>query len=670
MKIFFEKLNTPFETLPFGQWEIADYLPAAKRAISLAYERVEELKNSSPDTFGSFLYPYLESSRELDLITGAFFNLHHSNTSDEMEQVAQELSPMLTQFSNDLLLDAELFQKVKGVYNTRDSQNLTIEEQTILEDQYKTFVRNGALLGEEDKQQLRKVDEKLAKLKLEFGKNALTVNNQFIRSVSEEDLVGIPKENWEIFQNAAQEKGLSGYAVTLDMPVYMAFMKGSENRSLREEVYIQFVQTATSGEYDNKNICTEIINLRRQRANILGYADHPAFVLERRMAQTSQEVMDFLQSLKEKAFPKAQDEMVQLSQFAKQRDSIEKFRPWDFNFYGEKYQKQLFNFDDEVLRPYFQLENVIEGAFEVAARLYNVSFKENSDIAQYHPEVKVYEVVDLKSSKVCGIFYTDFFPRSSKHRGAWCTYFRRQSQGKVPHVSIVCNFTKSTSTRPSLLTHREVSTLFHEFGHALHNLLSKCQYFALSGSQVYWDFVELPSQLMENWTFEKECLDLFAKHYQTGELIPASLVEKIKQSQSFLEGFATMRQLSLATLDMTLHTMDPEQIGDIIETERNIMKEFDLFHYRPANACMCTTFGHIFNGGYSAGYYSYKWAEVLDADAFELFKEKGIFDSQTAQSFRDHILAKGGTEHPMALYQRFRGRKPDISALLRRCGLS
>ena len=671
MKIFFEKFNTPFNTLPFGQWKVADYLPAAKHAIKLAQEKITQLKESTAESnFRDFLLPYIDSTKELDLIAHTFFNLHSANTNDEMNQVAQELSPLLTEFSNDLLLDPELFRRVKETYDRRESQGLSIEEQTILTDQHKSFIRNGALLGAEDKQHLRKVDEQLAKLSVDFGRNALESVNQFVISIREDDLKGIPKENWDIFKNAAKEKNRSGFAVTFDLPVYLPFMKGCENRALREKLYSEFVQTATRGQFDNRRICQKIIHLRKKRAEILGHPNHASFVLDRRMAKTPQEVMDFLQDLKNKAQGKAYDEIKQLAGFAKKRDSIVQLRPWDFNFYGEKYKKELLDFDDEMLRPYFQLENVTQGVFDLASRLYQLRFQENHNIPKYHEEVKTYEVIDRQSSEVCGILYADFFPRPEKRQGAWMCAYQNQSETQIPHIAIVCNFTKSTDSRPSLLTHGEVLTLFHEFGHALHGLLSKCKYRVLSGPQVYWDFVELPSQIMENWAFEKECLDLFAKHYQTGELIPSSIIEKIKKSQTFLAGYATMRQLSFATLDMILHTMDPSQLSDIIETESNIMQEFDLFRYRLPGTSQCTTFSHIFNGGYDAGYYSYKWAEVLDADAFELFKERGVFDTQTAQSFRENILAKGGTEHPMVLYERFRGHRPKVLPLLKRCGLS
>ena len=671
MNIFFQEFKTPFSTLPFGQWQTADYLPSAQHAMQLARERIKKLKDSSENTFSGFLLPYLESSKELDMMALVFFNLYAANTNDEMEQVAQKFSPLLTEFSNELLLDTELFQKIKATYENRNSQKLTTEEHTILEEQYKSFVRNGALLGEIEKQKLCELDQQLATLKVEFGKNALQSKNQFVLQVTEEELQGVPKEDWDIFRNAAKERGLSGYAVTFDFPIYLPFMKRGENRALREKVYTEYGQTATQGEFNNLPICLKIIDLRKQRAELLGYSDHAAFILEQRMAKSSREVMEFLTDLKNKADPKARDEIRKLTQLAKDRDQIDELRPWDFSFYSEKYKKQFLNFDDEILRPYFKLENVIQGLFDVATKLYGLSFQENTEIPKYHEDVKVYEVIEKDSSQVCGIFYEDLFPRPSKRQGAWMCYYRKQSEKQIPHVSIVCQFAKSTSQRPSLLTHGEVLTLFHEFGHALHGLLSKCQYNVLSGPQVYWDFVELPSQLMENWAFEKECLDLFARHYQTGELIPQSLMEKIKKSQTFLEGCATMRQLSLGFLDMALHTMNPDELTDIMKKEAEIMQEFNLFHYRHPNACQSATFGHIFNGGYSAGYYSYKWAEVLDADAFEVFQKKGIFDQKTAKSFKDNILSKGGTEHPMVLYQRFSGgKRPNPSALLKRSGLT
>ena len=673
MNIFFEKLQTPFETLPFEQISIDDYLPAIKKAMNLARERIQRAKNSSDRTFSGFVFDFLESSRELDLIVYSFFNLLSAHTNDKMEKVARELSPMVANFSNDLLLDGELFSCIKKVYENREAQNLTVEEQAILEDQYRCFVRNGAMLGEKDKKKLREVDTHLSQLGVEFGSNVLQAKNQYCLSLEKKDLEGIPKENWEMFENAASERGLSGYAITFDFPVYSAFMKDAEKRSLRESIYRDFVKTATSGEFDNRGICLEIVRLRKRRAHLLGYENHAAFVMERRMAQTPQRVLEFLDNLKESSLSKAKQEVKELLLFAKQRDGLDKLMPWDFSFYGEKYKKHLFDFDDSLLRPYFQLEKVIDGVFEVAFRLYGLRFKENSKISKYHEDVKAFEVSFEGSDKVSGILYGDFFPRLSKRQGAWMCSYREQCRDAIPHVGIVCNFTKSTSTKPSLLTHNEVLTLFHEFGHALHALLSECQYRALSGTQVYWDFVELPSQIMENWVFEKECLDIFARHYKTGEPIDKSLVNKIKKSRTFLEGYATIRQLSLATLDMTLHTKNIDGLGEdknsLLSLEKEIMGEFNLFDYWEEGASVCASFGHIFNGGYSAGYYSYKWAEVLDAHAFEVFQEKGIFDREAAESFQNNILSKGGTEHPMTLYQRFRKEKPDISSLLRRCDL-
>ncbi|MCY4645048.1 MAG: M3 family metallopeptidase, partial [Bacteriovoracales bacterium] len=540
MKIFFEEFKTPFKTLPFGKWKIEDYLPAVKKAMRLAKERIEVLKNSSKKAdFDHFLSPYLESTKELDLISRTFFNLHSAHTCNEMEKAAGELSPLLSAFSNDLFLDAKIFEQLKMTYDKREEgRKLTVEEKTILEDEYKTFVRNGALLSEEKKRALREVDEQLAKLQVQFGKNALKAKNQYVMPVTKDDLDGIPEDNLEIFRNVAKEKGLSGHAVTFDFSVYMPFMQGCKKRALREKVYTDYVQSATDGEFDNRSICKDMISLRKKRAGILGYPDHATFVLERRMAESSQEVMDFLDEFKAKALKKAQDEMKELSAFAKEMDSIDRLMPWDFYFYSEKYKKQLFDFDDDTLRPYFPLESVVQGVFETALRLYGIRFKENNEIPTYHQDVTAYEVWDDRTSKICGIFYADFFPRSSKRQGAWMCNYRKQSQEQIPHVAIVCNFTKPVKDRPSLLTHGEVLTLFHEFGHALHGLLSKCRYSALSGPQVYWDFVELPSQLMENWAFEKECLDIFAKHYKTKETIPRSLLKKIKESQSFFEGHA------------------------------------------------------------------------------------------------------------------------------------
>ncbi len=667
--IFFDKFSTPHETIPFNEIKNADYIPSVNKAIELARIRITELKKVEDVNFQSFVVPFLDVGRELELVSGTFFNLHSANTSDEVEKIADELSPIITSFYNDIKLDGELFEKVKACYQNRENENLSVEEKTIIEKQYKSFVRNGANLSDTDKNILRDIDEKLSKLSLSFAQNALKATNEYVRELTEEDIKGMPESWKEASLAAAKEKNKSAHVVTLAAPIFVPFLKYCENRDLRKEVTFAANVKAVKGEYSNQENVIETLKLRDKRAKLLGYRNHADFVLEERMAQSENKVKDFLSEIISKAKNTAYSEVKEIEEFAKTIGFTDQIQAWDFSFYSEKFKKHKFDFDDEVLRPYFRLENVINGVFETASKLYGISFKKNKEIPLYHEDVIAYEVYDNKTNNIMGIFYADFFPRSSKRQGAWMTSYKEQSESQIPHVSIVCNFTKSTETKPSLLTFNEVLTLFHEFGHSLHGLLSQCKYSTLSGTNVYWDFVELPSQIMENWAYEKECLDLFAKHYKTGELIPEELIQKIKNARKFLEGFATIRQLSFANLDIELHSMDPSKIQSIIETEKNLMADYKLFSEYPEDGCMSCSFSHIFAGGYSAGYYSYKWAEVLDADAFEAFEKEGIFNKQTATRFKAEILSKGGTEHPLTLYKRFKGAEPSPKALIARAGL-
>ena len=550
---------------------------------------------------------------------------------------------------------------------------MTTEEQTLLDKKYKSFSRNGANLPLDKKKRLREIDAELSKLKLQFGENVLAETNKYeMHLTNEEDLDGLPEGEKEAAAQLAKSKEKEGWLITLDYPSYIPFMKYASNRKLRKELSIAFGSKGFhNNELDNQKNIINIANLRHERANLLGYKTHAHYVLEERMAETPEKVHHFLQELLEKAKPAAEREFEELENFAKQVDKIDRLEKWDGAYYSEKLKQKLFDLDDEKLKPYFKLENVIAGVFKVATKLFGLQFEEVFDIDKYHPDVKTYRIYD-KDKNLVSLFYADFHPRPGKRGGAWMTSYKAQYvQNGVnvrPHISNVCNFTKPTASKPSLLTFNEVTTLFHEFGHGLHGMLANTVYPGLSGTSVYWDFVELPSQIMENWCYEKEALELFATHYQTGEVIPMELVQKIKDSATFQEGMATLRQISFGLLDMSWHGTDPSGISNVKEQEVKAFEPTDLYPECP-DTCMSTSFSHIFQGGYSSGYYSYKWAEVLDADAFAYFKEKGIFNQEVATKFKDNVLSKGGTEKPMELYKRFRGSEPKIEALLKRAGL-
>ena len=663
-----------FDLAPFSQVRNEHFLPAFTQLISEARAEIEAIANNTETpTFENTIEAMEFSGIQLDRVSSLFFNLNSAETNDEIQQIAQEVSPLLTEFGNDVTLNPALFKRVKAVYESKDSLDLSPEQLTLLDNSYKGFSRNGANLTDEDKTTLREIDNKLSKLKLTYGENILAETNGYELHIEDEkDLAGLPDGVKEAAAQTAKAQGVEGWVFTLHFPSYGPFMKYAENRELRKKMAIAYGARAFGkNEFNNEKITLEIAKLRYQRANLLGYETHAHFVLEERMAMSPEKVNGFLNDMLTKSKPFAQKEFDQLAQFAKELDGITDFMKWDSAYYSEKLKKKLFNLDDEQLKPYFKLENVIEGAFAVANKLFGLTFKKVDNIEKYHPEVETYEVYDANNELV-SIFYGDYFPRPGKRNGAWMTSYKSQQikngKNERPHISNVCNFTKPTATKPSLLTFDEVTTLFHEFGHGLHGMLANTTYPSLSGTSVYWDFVELPSQILENWCYEKECLDLFAKHYETGETIPMEFVEKIKESANFMEGLATVRQLSFGLLDMSWHGQNPEGISDVKAHER---KTFDKTSFTPdvAENCMSVAFSHIFNGGYSSGYYSYKWAEVLDADAFAFFKEKGIFDSETGKSFAENILSKGGTEHPMTLYKRFRGKEPNPDALLERAGL-
>ncbi len=665
--------QTKYNTAPFAQIKLEDYKPAFISTIANAKAEIEAIiTNFEAPTFENTIVALDFAGEQLDRLSSIFFNLNSAETCEEMQKIAQEVSPLLTKFSNDIALNEELFKRVKAVYDQKDNLTLTTEQATLLDKKFKGFSRNGALLNEEDKIKLREIDTELAKLKLTYGENVLAeTNNYQLHIVDEADLKGLPDGAKEMAHSLAKSKGLEGWVFTLDFPSYLPFVTYVDNRELRKEIAIAAGKKSfQDNEFDNKENVKRIVALRHKRANLLGYDSHSHFVLEERMAQNPSNVLSFLNDLLEKAKPAAEREFAQLSAFAKEQDGIEFLEKWDGAYYSEKLKQKLFSLDDELLKPYFKLENVLNGAFTIAEKLFGITFKEVFDIEKYHVDVQTFEVLDFENNLVA-IFYTDFFPRKGKRDGAWMTSYKPQfiknEVNERPHVSIVCNFTPPTETKPSLLTFNEVTTLFHEFGHALHGMLANTTYPSLSGTSVFWDFVELPSQVMENWCYEPEALALFAKHYQTGEIIPQEFVEKIKESASFLEGMATLRQLTFGILDMNYHSK-VQEIEDIKTFEKLTMAGTSLYPDVEEN-CMSTSFSHIFQGGYSSGYYSYKWAEVLDADAFAYFQEKGIFNKEVATKFKENVLSKGGTELPMDLYKKFRGEEPKVEALLKRAGL-
>ncbi|MBJ2174936.1 M3 family metallopeptidase [Aureibaculum sp. A20] len=668
-----QNFNTPHTTAPFSKIKNEHFKPAFEEAIQKAKAEIDEItSNSEAPSFKNTIEPLDFSGYTLDRVSSIFFNLNSAETNDEIQKIAQEVSPLLSEFSNDIRLNEKLFERIKSVYDARKNLDLTVEQATLLDKKYKSFARNGANLDDTSKNKLREIDMKLSKRSLQFGENVLAETNAFEMHLTDENqLKGLPDGAKEAAKMAAKEKDLEGWLITLDYPSYVPFMTYADDRNLRKKLAIAFGARAfKNNKFDNQKVVLDIVNLRHKRANLLGYKTHAHFVLEERMAETPEKVLSFSNDLLEKAKPAAEKEFKQLSDFAK-KDGIEQLQKWDGAYYSEKLKKQNFDLDQEALKPYFKLENVIDGAFTVANKLFGLQFKEVDTIDKYHKDVKTYEVTNTNGDFIA-VFYADFFPRKGKRNGAWMTSYKSQwkkdSENSRPHISIVCNFTKPTDTKPSLLTFNEVTTLFHEFGHALHGMLADTVYPSLSGTSVYWDFVELPSQLLENWCYEKEALDLFAKHYETNEPIPMDLVQKIKDSSNFLEGMQTMRQLSFGLLDMQWHGADPTNIKNVKEFENQAFTDTQLYPDVAEN-CMSTAFSHIFQGGYSSGYYSYKWAEVLDADAFEFFKETGIFNKETATLLLENVLSKGGTDKPMDLYKRFRGAAPSNKALLKRAGL-
>ncbi|WP_459211037.1 M3 family metallopeptidase [Aquimarina rhabdastrellae] len=663
-----------FDTAPFATIQPDHFLPAIKNAIAEAKKEINTIvTNTAAPTFENTIEALDYSGYLLSRVSSTFSNLNSAETNEQIQKTAQEIFPLLSEYGNDIALNIDLFKRIEVVYNNKASLDLTPEQTTLLDKSYKSFARNGATLPEEKKQQLRAIDKELATLSLSFGENVLAETNKFELFITDEnDLDGLPEGAKEAAKALAIAKEKEGWLFTLDYPSYIPFMTYVKNRALRKKMALAFASKGFhNDDLDNQKNVLSIVKLRHQRAQLLGYDSHAYYVLEQRMAEKPEKVFTFLNDILAKAKPAAQKEFDRLQNFAKELDNIDRLESWDKAYYSEKLKQQLFDLNDEQLKPYFKLENVIDGVFTIAGKLFDLQFEEVTTIDVYHNEVKTYKVMDNQGQFI-SYLYADFHPRSGKRNGAWMTSYKSQmrvnGEDQRPHISIVCNFTKPTPSKPSLLTFNEVTTLFHEFGHALHGMLANTTYPSLSGTSVYWDFVELPSQVLENWCYEKEALELFAKHYETGEVIPIELIEKIKASASFLEGMATLRQLSFGLLDMAWHSQDPSNITDVKAFEVEAFKNTSLFPNIAEN-CMSTAFSHIFQGGYSSGYYSYKWAEVLDADAFAHFKEHGIFNKDISSKFKEHILSKGGTENPMTLYKRFRGKEPQPDALLKRAGL-
>ncbi|WP_312507897.1 M3 family metallopeptidase [Chryseobacterium culicis] len=675
MNILTEKFNTPYRSAPFNSIKNEDYLPAFKELIQKSEAEIDAIvKNPDEPTFENVIEALAYSGEQLDVVSNIFFNLNSAETSDEIQQIAQEVSPILTEYSSKISQNEALFNKIRKVYDEKEKYNLNDEQEMLLNETYKGFVRSGALLSEEDKEQLKKISMDLSLKSLQFGQNVLASTNAYFKHITnKEDLTGIPEAIIDQYAEEAKERNLDGWVVTLQYPSYIPFMTYAENRELRKELALaNGKKSFDGGEFDNQQLIKELLNLKQQKAELLGYTTYADFVLEERMAKSPVKVLDFLNELLTKAKPYADQEIEELKALAK-ADGIEEMQGYDHAFYAEKLRKAKFDLNDEELKPYFPLNQVQEAVFGLAGKLFGLTFEERNDIPKYHEDVNVYEVKEALDSAQAGsykaLLYVDYFPRKGKRAGAWMTsyknQYKRNGENSRPHISIVCNFSKPTKDTPSLLTFQEVTTLFHEFGHALHGIMADTQYPTLSGTSVKWDFVELPSQFLENFCYEPEFLKTFAKHYKTGAVLPDEKIEKIEQSKNFMEGYQTLRQLGFGLLDMNYHTK-------VAELENESVKEFEDKYTKattlyPSNAetAMSPSFSHIFQGGYSAGYYSYKWAEVLDADAFQYFKENGIFNPEIAAKYKV-LLSSGGTKDPMELYKNFRGSEPKVESLLKR----
>ena len=677
---FFEKYNTPHDTAPFDKIKLEHFEPAFMEGIRRDNEELDNIINNPEEpTFENTIAIDYDDEKEryyslLDNVSTVFFNLLSAETNDDMDELAEKMQPILTKHDNDISLNPKLFARIKYVYEHH--RNLTEEEETLLNKTYDGFVRSGALLDEEGKEKLRKLTEEASMLSLQFSQNLLKENKAFTLHITDEkDLDGLPDTQKQAAFEAAKERNMDGWVITLDGPSYGPFMQYATNRELRKQLYMaRNTECTHDNDSNNLEICKRLVNLRREVAQLLGYDTYADYVLKKRMASNVQNVYSLLYDLIDAYKPTAIKERDELRAKAKKMEGDDfQMMPWDTAFYAHKLQLEKYNIDSEMLRPYLELSKVINGVFGLANRLYGITFKENKDIPVYHPDVKAYEVFD-KDGSYLAVFYADFHPRKGKQGGAWMTEYKGQCiNGKGenirPHVSVVMNLTKPTEDKPALLTLGEVETFLHEFGHSLHGMFANTRFESLSGTSVWWDFVELPSQFMENFSLEKEFLNTFAFHYETGEPMPDELIDRVVKSRNFNIAGACLRQVSFGLLDMAYYTKKTEFTDDIIPFEKEAWKDAIIGNQLP-DTCMTVQFSHIMAGGYSAGYYSYKWAEVLDADAFAVFKKEGIFNPATAQRFRDCILSKGGTQHPMTLYKNFKGAEPTIDALLERNGIA
>ena len=669
---FLQPYHTLHDTTPFQQIRIEDYEPAVREGMRLEDEEIQQItSNPEEPTFQNTILTLEHAGKTLDRVTTVLFNLLSAETCDALEEIAEKLTPALSEHANNISLNEQLFARVKAVYDKRESLQLTPEERRLLEKSYDGFVRNGANLSEEDKATFRKLSMELSSLTLKFSQNHLKETNGYELVLhTEDELAGLPESAIEAAAHTAHEKEKEGcWVITLQAPSYVPFMKYSDKRELRKTLYMAYnTQCCHDNEFNNLKIVEQLVNLRMELAQLLGFKNYAEYVLKKRMAENSENVYKLLNDLLEAYTPTARQEVEEIRALARELEGEDfELMPWDFSYYAEKLKNRKFSLDEEALRPYFELSRVKAGVFGLATRLYGITFKENKEIPVYHPDVQAYEVFDRDGSFLA-VLYTDFHPREGKRSGAWMTSYKEQwiddnGCNSRPHVSVTMNFTKPTKDKPALLTFSEVNTFLHEFGHALHGMFANTRFQSMSGTNVYWDFVELPSQIMENFAIEKEFLNTFACHYQTGEPIPQELIQRIVDASNFNVAYACLRQLSFGFLDMAWYTRQSKFEGDVKAYEKEAWQRTQLLP-QPEDTCMSVQFGHIMSGGYSAGYYSYKWAEVLDADAFSVFKETGIFNQDTARSFRENILSKGGTEHPMTLYKRFRGQEPTIEALL------
>ena len=672
---FLSEFHTPHQTVPFHLICTEHFEPAILQGME-EHDREIAAIIANPDepTFENTIEALELSGERLDRVTTVFGNLLSAETNDDMQAIAERIMPKLAEHSNNITLNEQLFARIKHVYQHTDKEALSNEQRMLLQNTYDGFIRSGANLTDEQKERFRQISAEMSVLTLNFSQNNLKETNAYELQLNESQLGGLPESTLEAYAQTAREKGKEGHIVTLHAPSFVPFMKYSTERSLRQQLYMAYnTQCMKDNEHNNEEIVKKLVNLRLERAQLLGFQTAADFVLTRRMAENSANVYHLLDQLLEAYTPTALCEVEEVKTLARETEGEDfELMPWDWAFYSEKLKQKKFDLDEEALRPYFELNNVIEGVFGLATRLYGIAFAENKNVSTYHEDVKAYDVTDQEGTFLA-VLYADFHPRAGKRSGAWMTSYKEQwkdAQGNDsrPHISVVMNFTKPTADKPALLSFGEVNTFLHEFGHALHGILADSRYRSLSGTNVYWDFVELPSQIMENFAIEKDFLNTFAKHYQTGETIPEELVQRIVDAANFNVAYACLRQLSFGYLDMAWYTRTTPFEGDVRTYEKQAWAKTQILPC-VEETCMTVQFSHIMSGGYSAGYYSYKWAEVLDADAFALFQEKGIFNPEVANSFRTHVLSKGGTEHPMTLYKRFRGQEPGIGALLKRNGI-